>query len=156
MTGTPFRARVLGASVGWTTPVLGPDGEHVWGTYPGSGSLLKHPLYRHHNAPRGAVVELPLADLVRLRALGVIEVLETPDPFTDYAVPVEHQEPLQAPAPAEATTSTPEPSEGPTGTLPGGEHPIHTGSGWYTLSNGETVRGKDAAEQAEAALHEGS
>lgn len=31
-------------------------------------------------------------------------------------------------------------------------YPRHTGGGWYTLSNGERVRGKDAATQAEAQL----
>ena len=32
------------------------------------------------------------------------------------------------------------------------EYPIHTGAGWYELSNGETVRGKEEAEKAEANL----
>ncbi len=31
-------------------------------------------------------------------------------------------------------------------------YPIHAGGGWYTLSNGEKVQGKEAAEEAEAAL----
>jgi len=33
-----------------------------------------------------------------------------------------------------------------------GEHPIHKGAGYYELSNGETVRGKEKAEKAEAKL----
>lgn len=31
-------------------------------------------------------------------------------------------------------------------------YPTHTGGGWYTLSNGERVRGKDNATEAEAQL----
>lgn len=35
------------------------------------------------------------------------------------------------------------------------EYPKHTGGGHYELSNGEKVRGKDAAIEAEEALKEG-
>lgn len=34
-------------------------------------------------------------------------------------------------------------------------YPIHTGGGWYELSNGDKVQGKDEAEQAEDALKGG-
>lgn len=33
-------------------------------------------------------------------------------------------------------------------------YPVHTGGGYYTLSNGEKVQGKDKAEAAEKALQE--
>lgn len=33
--------------------------------------------------------------------------------------------------------------------------PAHTGGGWYELSNGEKVQGKEEAEAAEKALSEG-
>lgn len=33
-------------------------------------------------------------------------------------------------------------------------YPKHNGGGWYELSNGETVQGKDAALEAEAKLQE--
>ena len=33
-------------------------------------------------------------------------------------------------------------------------YPLHEGAGWYQLSNGEKVRGKDDATAAEAALGE--
>lgn len=32
------------------------------------------------------------------------------------------------------------------------EFPVHTGAGWYKLSNGEKVRGQAEAEKAEKAL----
>lgn len=32
------------------------------------------------------------------------------------------------------------------------EHPIHEGGGWYLLSNGEKVRGKDKANKAQKEL----
>ncbi len=35
------------------------------------------------------------------------------------------------------------------------EYPKHTGGGYYELSNGEKVQGKDAAIEAEEALKEG-
>lgn len=35
------------------------------------------------------------------------------------------------------------------------EYPLHKGGGNYILSNGESVRGKDAAIEAEEALKEG-
>lgn len=31
-------------------------------------------------------------------------------------------------------------------------YPIHTGGGWYELSNGERVQSKEAAEQAQSEL----
>lgn len=34
-------------------------------------------------------------------------------------------------------------------------YPIHTGGGWYELSNGEKVQGKEEAQQAEDALRGG-
>jgi len=34
------------------------------------------------------------------------------------------------------------------------EYPVHTGGGYYELSNGEKVQGKDAANEAEKALKE--
>lgn len=34
-------------------------------------------------------------------------------------------------------------------------YPIHTGGGWYELSNGEKVQGKDEAQQAEDVLRGG-
>lgn len=36
-----------------------------------------------------------------------------------------------------------------------GEFPKHTGGGWYELSNGEKVQGKDEAIEAEQALKSG-
>lgn len=36
----------------------------------------------------------------------------------------------------------------------GDEYPKHTGGGWYELSNGEKVKGKDEAAAAEAKLGE--
>lgn len=32
------------------------------------------------------------------------------------------------------------------------EFPKHTGGGWFELSNGERVQGRDAADEAQAAL----
>lgn len=49
------------------------------------------------------------------------------------------------------TESKPEASAEPeSGDEP--EFPIHRGAGWYELSDGSTVRGKDEAQQAEAEL----
>ena len=36
--------------------------------------------------------------------------------------------------------------------IPSIEYPVHTGGGWYELSNGEKVQGKQEAEKAEADL----
>lgn len=35
-----------------------------------------------------------------------------------------------------------------------GEYPKHTGGGWYELSNGEKVQGKEEAEEKEAVSQE--
>lgn len=55
----------------------------------------------------------------------------------------ERPEPAPEPEPEPAETESGEP-----------EFPRSKGSGWYELSNGETVRGEDEAVEAEAALHE--
>lgn len=56
-------------------------------------------------------------------------------------------------APSEPTPDAEEPAEEPESTDEAdAEFPVHEGGGWYRLSNGETVRGKDEAVAAEAAL----
>lgn len=48
----------------------------------------------------------------------------------------------------------PEPAPEPEPEPEGEEFPVHRGAGWYELSDGSTVRGKDEAQQAEAELSE--
>lgn len=54
----------------------------------------------------------------------------------------------------ESETSEPEPSSDGDSTLDEVTYPYHEGSGWYLLSNGEKVRGRSAAEEAQDALDE--
>lgn len=161
-----YRARVLTQSAGWTEPVLGPDGEHLHGTYPGSGSLITHPLYKHHRAPRGSTIEVTAAELARLHGLGAVQVIDAPDPFTDYTVAVERGEAPQWSDEVQGANDTSDAQESGSEPQadgkqdPGGEdadltYPYPTGSGWFVLSNGDKVRGQESADKAEAALHEG-
>jgi hypothetical protein len=72
------KARVTGEMVGWTIPVLGPDGEQVERPISGSGSPLRHKVWSHRMARRGELVELPAADYERLTEAGVVEPVVDP------------------------------------------------------------------------------
>ena len=93
---------------------------------------------------------------------------DLPEPVARYFVQqglaVEGEDAQRAPErkvvdAATASTAAPEGDDVPQVThseeamaAPGGEFPQHAGGGWYELSNGDRIRGKDAALEAQAEL----
>lgn len=83
MSTETVRVRVTGLGAGWTTPVLGPEGEQVFERIAGSGTTIRHPRWKHHMAQRGEVVDVPVGELDRLA--GVVEVVEDGTPLSSAA-----------------------------------------------------------------------
>ena len=145
MTTSPtMRVRVTAYAAGWTLPVLGPDGEQLRRPILGSGTPVAAPVWKHRTALRGEEVDLPLDEAHRLLDLGAVEPVVEPsqglqgDPDPEVTKdPPTGQKPLQGALPARKHVSVDD--------LP------HAG-GWYTLPDGEKVRGREAAEAALANL----
>ena len=82
----------------------------------------------------GKVVRATAEKAAQIEALGnEVEVVEEPPGFKEVKGPIEDK------SISKSSTKT-------------DSYPIHRGGGWYELSNGESVRGREDAEKAEAAL----
>jgi hypothetical protein len=89
---------------------------------------------RHRNTGRTITVSATQARV--LRKTGWLPVDESDTVAPD--LPVEHD--VDTPTLDEPSTA---------------QQPIHVGQGWYELPNGDKVRGREAADEAFAALNQG-
>lgn len=176
MAHTSTRVLITGRSAGWTEPVVGPDGEQLQAPIMGSGSPIKHPVWKHHLAQRDEVVDLPTHELERLA--DSVHVLEdqdarlssapatswdilstiftangaTPQPGAPASAPVV---PVATPDPVAPVDAT-EAAQAPAGDTTSAARPVAQGTnGWYLLPDGTKQRMSKAEADAWAPTAEG-